>query len=186
MSRTGLLDHTRSHLLVIDVQDKLLTTIHAVDAMIARARLVVAAARELHVPITLSEQYPKGLGSTQEALRQACGETAPVFAKTAFSCFRDEALRAHFESQHARKQLVIVGMEAHVCVLQTALDACDAGYDVFVARDAVSSRTAADAEAALHRMAHAGVTIISAEMAFFEWLERAGTPAFKALSPLLK
>ncbi len=186
MSAPHLLDHTQSQLLVIDVQEKLLPTIHAVDAMIARANLVVAAARELQVPITLSEQYPKGLGPTQEALRVACGNTAPVFAKTAFSCLRDEALHAYLASHATRKQLVIVGMEAHVCVLQTALDARAAGYDVFVAGDAVSSRSAADAEAARHRMAHAGVTMISAEMAFFEWLERAGTPAFKALAPLLK
>ena len=152
MRMSGLLDHAQSQLLVIDVQEKLLPTIHAVEAMIERVRLVVAAARELDVPITLSEQYPKGLGPTQEALRHACGNAAPVFAKTAFSCLRDDALEAHLASRKNRKQLVIVGMEAHVCVLQTALDAVAEGYSVFVVGDAVSSRSASDVEAAKHRM----------------------------------
>ena len=154
--------------------------------MMDRARLVIAAARQLEIPITLSEQYPKGLGATEASLREACGNAAPVFAKTAFSCLRDDALRHHLSADPARRQLVIVGMEAHVCVLQTALDAVAEGYSVFVVGDAVSSRCESDVEAAKHRMEKAGVTVISAEMAFFEWLERAGTPDFKVLAPLLR
>ena len=181
-----LLRRDHSQLLVIDVQDKLINTIHKVEAMMDRARLVIAAARQFELPITISEQYPKGLGTTDAKLHEACGNVTPVFAKTAFSCLRDEAISAHLATHQQRKHLVIVGMEAHVCVLQTALDAVVEGYSVFVVGDAVSSRSASDVEAAKHRMEKAGVTVISAEMAFFEWLERAGTPDFKALAPLLR
>ena len=181
-----LLRLDQSQLLVVDIQDKLINTIHKVEAMMDRARLVIAAARQFELPITISEQYPKGLGSTDTAIREACGNVTPVFAKTAFSCLRDEAIADQLAVHRHRKQLVIVGMEAHVCVLQTALDALAGGYSVFVVGDAVSSRSASDVEAAKHRMEKAGVTVISAEMAFFEWLERAGTPDFKALAPLLR
>ena len=181
-----LLRRDHSQLLVIDVQDKLINTIHKVETMMDRARLVIAAARQFELPITISEQYPKGLGATDAKLREACGNVTPVFAKTAFSCLRDETISAHLATHQQRKHLVIVGMEAHVCVLQTALDAVAEGYSVVVVGDAVSSRSASDVEAAKHRMEKAGVTVISAEMAFFEWLERAGTPDFKALAPLLR
>ena len=181
-----LLDRNRSQLLVVDIQEKLIGTIHNVDAMIDRAHLVIKAARVLDIPITISEQYPKGLGPTDAGLREACGNAAPVFAKTAFSCLRDQALADHLAADTTKRQLVIVGMEAHVCVLQTALDAAAHGYSVFVASDAISSRSASDVAAAKERLAHHDVTMISAEMAFFEWLERAGTPEFKTLSPLLK
>lgn len=181
-----LLDRTRAQLLVIDIQEKLIGTIHKVEAMMDRTRLVIAAARTLDIPIMISEQYPKGLGPTNASVREACGNAAPVFAKTAFSCLRDDAIRQHIATDKARRQLVIVGMEAHVCVLQTALDAVAHGYSVFVAGDAISSRSASDIDAAKHRMAQAGVAMISAEMALFEWLERSGTAEFKTLSPLLR
>ena len=184
--QSHLLDRARAQLLVIDIQEKLIGTIHKVEAMIDRTRLVIAAARTLDIPITISEQYPKGLGSTDAALREACGNAAPVFAKTAFSCLREEAIQHHLAADKTRQQLVIVGMEAHVCVLQTALGAVAQGYSVFVAGDAISSRSASDVEAAKQRMAQSGVKMISAEMAFFEWLERSGTPEFKTLSPLLR
>lgn len=181
-----VMQRTSSQLLVVDIQGKLLGTIHAVDHLIARTQFLVKTARGLNVPITISEQYPKGLGATEASLKELAGNETPIFAKTAFSCLQDETLRAHLASHESRKQLVIVGMEAHVCVLQTALDAVASGYHVFVASDAISSRAESDVEAARRRMARAGVTLISTEMAFFEWLERAGTPEFKALSPMLR
>jgi nicotinamidase-related amidase len=181
-----LMQRAQSQLLVVDIQEKLLGTIHAVDHLIARTHFLVTTARHLDVPITISEQYPKGLGATEASLKEAAGNASPIFAKTAFSCLKDDALRDHLATHDNRKQLVIVGMEAHVCVLQTALDAREAGYQVFVASDAISSRAESDVSAARHRLADAGVTLITTEMAFFEWLERSGTPEFKALSPMLK
>ena len=180
-----LMDRARSHLVLVDLQEKLLPTIDEIDRVLARSRFLVETARALGVPVTVSEQYPKGLGPTEPGLLALC-DGAPVIAKTAFSCLKDAALAARLSADPVRRQLVLVGIEAHVCVLQTALDAVAAGFDVFVASDAVSSRSTGDAAAGLARMAAAGVTVISAEMAFFEWLERSGTPEFKALSPLLR
>ena len=182
----ALMNRNTSQLLIIDIQEKLLPTIHAVHGMIERTRFLVEAARVLQVPITLTEQYPKGLGPTEHELRAQCGNASPVFAKTAFSCLRDETIATHVASFAERRQLVLVGMEAHVCVLQTALDAQAQGYDVFVVGDAVSSRALSDCEAARRRLTEAGVTMVSAEMVFFEWLERSGTPEFKQLAPLLR
>jgi nicotinamidase-related amidase len=181
-----LINRNASQLLIIDIQEKLLPTIHAVDGMIERTQFLIEAARVLQVPITLTEQYPKGLGPTEPELRAHCGDASPVFAKTSFSCLRDEAIASHLASFTDRRQLVVVGMEAHVCVLQTALDAHGHGYDVFVVGDAVSSRALSDSEAARRRLKAAGVTMVSAEMVFFEWLERSGTPEFKQLAPLLR
>jgi nicotinamidase-related amidase len=99
---------------------------------------------------------------------------------------RDEAIAAHLNSFPDRRQLVLVGIEAHVCVLQTALDAQAHGFDVFVVSDAVSSRALSDVEAARRRLKAAGVAMVSAEMVFFEWFERSGTPEFKQMSRLLR
>ncbi len=181
-----LMNRSASHLLIIDIQEKLVPTIHAVDAMIERTRFLIETARVLNVPISLTEQYPKGRGSTAPALLAACGDASAVFAKTSFSCLRDEAIAAHLNSFPDRRQLVLVGMEAHVCVLQTALDAGAQGFEVFVVSDAVSSRAVPDVEAARRRLKAAGVTMVSAEMVFFEWLERSGTTEFKQLAPLLR
>jgi hypothetical protein len=182
----ALLERARSQLVVVDLQEKLSPTIAAFDSVMGRVGFVVEAARTLGVPITITEQYPKGLGPTEPALLASCGNAAAIFAKTAFSCLKDEAIADHLASHPARKQLVLVGIEAHVCVLQTALDAVAAGYQVFVVGDAIASRSFADADAARQRMAVSGVTMVSAEMVFFEWLERAGTPEFKQLSGLLR
>ncbi len=185
-SAERLMKRSASQLLIIDIQEKLVPTIHAVDAMLQRVRFLIETARVLNVPIALTEQYPKGLGPTAPALLAACGDASPVFAKTSFSCLRDEAIATHLKSVSDRRQLVLVGMEAHVCVLQTALDAQAHGFDVFVVGDAVSSRALSDVEAARHRLQSAGVTMVSAEMVFFEWLERSGTAEFKQLAPLLR
>jgi nicotinamidase-related amidase len=181
-----LINRSAAQLLIIDMQEKLVPTIHAVETMMGRVRFLIEAARVLNVPITLTEQYPKGLGATVPELRAACGESSPVFAKTAFSCLRDEAIAAHLNAFEHRRQLVLVGIEAHVCVLQTALDAVAHGFDVFVVSDAVSSRALSDNEAARRRLEADGVTMVTSEMVFFEWLERSGTPEFKQLSPLLR
>jgi nicotinamidase-related amidase len=182
----ALLERGSSQLLIVDIQEKLIPTIHGAERMIARTLFLIEAARTLGLPITLTEQYPKGLGPTEPSLRAACDNAVQAFAKTAFSCLKDDAIRMHLTSHDARKQLVIMGMEAHVCVLQTALDAVSAGYSVFVVGDAISSRSASDVEVAQRRLTASGVTMISAEMAFFEWLERSGTPEFKQLAPLLR
>ena len=182
-----LLDTTKSSLLIVDVQERLLPAMAAGNSVVKRSTILLKAAKALDVPVAVSEQYPKGLGHTVETLSQEIGN-APVFAKSAFSCWRDEAMRKHFTAQHdgGRPQVVIAGIEAHVCVAQTAIDMAQAGFGVFVVADAVSSRSESSVALALTRMGQSGVEIINTEMAVFELLGKAGTPEFKALSALIK
>lgn len=181
-----LIGRDRAQLLVIDIQSKLVPTIHEAARLIERSAFLIKTARHLGVPITVTEQYPKGLGPTDQTLLQLCGNATPVFAKTAFSAFKDDAINTHISRDKGRTDLVMIGMEAHVCVMQSAMDAMDAGFNVFVVADAIGSRSANDPPLAAARMREAGAKIVSAEMMFFEWLERSGTEEFKALSPMLR
>jgi nicotinamidase-related amidase len=180
-----LLDASKSSLLIVDVQDRLLPAMADGNSVVARTKILQAAAKELDVPVTISEQYPKGLGHTVPEL--ANNETK-VFEKLAFSCWRDEAMREHFIKLHegGRPQVIVSGIEAHVCVLQTAIDLAQAGFATYVVADAVASRKAQSAELAFGRMAASGVQVINTEMAVFELLGKAGGTAFKVLSGLIK
>lgn len=181
-----LVGRDSAQLLVVDIQSKLVPTIHEASRLIERSAFLIKTAKYLHVPIAVTEQYPKGLGPTDQALMQLCGNDTAVFAKTAFSALKDDAIRAHIMRDAARKDLILIGMEAHVCVLQTAMDALSADFNVFVVSDAIGSRSANDPALAIARLREAGARIVSAEMIFFELLERSGTEEFKALSPLLR
>jgi nicotinamidase-related amidase len=180
-----LLDATKSSLLVVDIQERLLPAMADGDRVVARTRILLKTADELGLPTAVSEQYPKGLGHTLPGL---IGNRAQVFEKLSFSCWRDTNIRQHFIALHenGRPQVIVAGIEAHVCVLQTSIDMAQAGFAVFAVSDAMSSRTKESATLALTRMAHAGVEVINTEMAVFELLEKAGTPQFKALSALVK
>ncbi len=136
-----LIDASKSSLLIVDVQERLLPVMAAGNSVVERSKILLKAAKALDVPVAVSEQYPKGLGHTVEILSQEIGN-APVFEKSSFSCWRDEGLRKHFTAHHdgGRPQVIIAGIEAHVCVAQTAIDLAQAGFGVFVVADAVSSR----------------------------------------------
>lgn len=183
---SNLVSRQSAHLLVIDIQSKLVPTIHDASRLIERSSFLIKTAKHLGVPITVTEQYPKGLGPTDSDLMQLCGNDTPVFAKTAFSALKDDAISAHVKRDAARTDLIFVGMEAHVCVLQSAMDALAAGFHVFVVSDAIGSRSATDPPLATQRLREAGAQIVSAEMMFFELLERSGTDEFKALAPMLR
>eukprot|EP01036_Dinobryon_divergens_P048545 gene48545-65112_t len=182
-----VLSATRSQILLVDVQEKLAPTIADADTIIRRCSFVLTCGGRLDVPVTVSEQYPKGLGQTHVALIEATNG-APRFAKTAFSVLGDPALSERIGGLRGagRGQLVLIGIEAHVCVLQTAFAAHRAGYEVYVVADAVGSRSRQDRDAGLARLAMGGISIVTAEMVMFEWLERSGTEDFKALSALIK
>lgn len=184
---SALLSASRSHMLLIDMQERLLPVMAEPDLALANCAKLAQAASRLGVPLTVSEQYPKGIGASVEALREYIAG-ACVMEKMSFSCMGDEAIAARLNAlkQAGRDQLLICGIEAHVCVLQSALGAKAAGFDVFVAADAASSRAPASKALALSRMRQAGVHIVSTEMAIFEWLAVAGTADFKALMPLVK
>lgn len=179
-----LLEADKSVLCVIDVQERLAPATAEPDRVIAKSALLMKAAARLAVPIMVSEQYPKGLGPTVSALKDLAPDSA-TFAKLHFSCTDDPDYRARLDGL-GRGQVVLTGIEAHVCVLQTALGAQSAGYQVAVVADAVTSRDPANKTLGLERLAANGVEIVTSEMVVFEWLKAAGSDAFKALSPLIR
>jgi nicotinamidase-related amidase len=183
-----LISRDKSQLLIIDVQDKLLGAISGKDRVVDRCVSLVRAARLMGVPITLSEQYPQGLGPTVDPIREAYGNAGFIVDKVEFSCLRSEPLRdrLHELRRQGRPQAVIGGIEAHVCVLQTAIDLEAQGFEAFVAADAIGSRSKLNRKLAISRLMKSGVDVVDSEMVLFEWLERAGTPEFKELQALIK
>ena len=180
-----LIEAAKSCLLMIDMQERLLPAIHAFERVIENCQLLLQVAEKLDLPLIITEQYPKGLGPTVPELES---KNALVFEKLSFSALRDEKIKAHFKTMEDNgfKQVVIFGVEAHVCVLQTALDLKAAGFEVFAVADACSSRVPESAELAWGRLRQNGIEVVNTEMAAFELAGKAGTPEFKALSALIK
>lgn len=175
-----LLQAEQSLVLVIDIQQKLAPAIFETKDVEQAAAWVLQVAIQLEVPIWATEQYPQGLGSTLLSIAELVPETQ-VLQKMHFSALKEP----HIVSSLAltgRKQIVILGTEAHVCVLQSVLDLLRLGYQVFVVAEAVGSRTAENKQLALNRMAQCGAQIISKEMLAFEWLECCGTDTFRQIS----
>lgn len=179
-----LLDRQRSLLFVVDIQERLAPAVAGADAVIDRTRILVEAANRLGVPVVASEQYPQGLGHTDPRL-QPLLERALVLPKTAFSAAADPEI-ARQVAALGRDQIVLAGMEAHVCVLQTAIGYRATGREVAVVADAVGSRLPERKALALERMRGHGIELVDSEMVVFEWLGEAGTPAFKELSRLIR
>ena len=163
-----------SALIVIDMQTRLVPAMLAPARTLKAAILLVEAAQELQIPVLLTEQYPKGLGRTVPELK-AAAENCPVFEKTHFSCMEDTQFATALRGLK-RKQIVLAGMEAHICVVQTAASLLEDGFEVFVTSDATASRSADSEQACLARLSAAGVGIVTSEMVVFEWLGKAGTP----------
>lgn len=178
-----LLDRQSSRLLVIDLQEKLVPAMHESERLLASVGLLVEAAGRLGVPASASEQYPQGLGCT---VSPVCERLSPRPAKLEFSALACLDWPLAGTAATGRDQIVIAGIEAHVCVLQTAFDLMANGYRVVIAADAVSSRSPRDIELALRRLDGAGATITSVESIIFEWLRTAEHPEFKTISALLK
>lgn len=183
-----LIDRRQSQLMVIDVQSQLVPHVEGSAEVVHNCARLATYARRLEVPMTLTEHYPKGLGSTAETVVIAAGNDTPVLPKIAFSCWRDEAIRSRMEGlvRSGREHVVVAGMEAHVCVGQTVLSLLEAGLRVLVVADAVGSRSGAVRDLALARLARAGAEIVSHEMVAFEWLERGDSEDFKALIRTIK
>ena len=179
-----IIEAERSVLCVIDVQKRLAPAMAEPDQVISRCAILMKAAARLGVPVLISEQYPKGLGPTVDALTLIAPENS-IFPKLHFSCAEDPDFRTHLD-ELGRSQAVLCGMEAHVCVLQTALGLRAAGYQVAVVADAVTSRDPANKAAALTRLSANGVEAATTEMVVFEWLRQAGTDAFRDVSKLIK
>ena len=175
-----------SVLVVIDVQERLCKAMdqQVLADLTANTGILLDSAAELQVPVVITEQYVKGLGETLAELQEkAVG--APRLEKMTFSCCGSaefvEAVRAT-----GKRQIVITGMETHVCVLQTAIELLDAGYVVHLVQDAVMSRSGQNKQAAMGMMQQAGAVITCTESVLFQWLKAAGTDSFKKLSRLVK
>jgi nicotinamidase-related amidase len=178
----SLLSQSDAVLLVVDVQERI-NSVMADQAHLPRIELLVDACTALGVPVVATEQYPKGLGATVASL--AGRLPAPPVVKDTFSCAREPASRAAI-TDTGRRQVIVTGIETHVCVLQTVLDLMASGLHVHVPHDAVNSRRPADRDWALRRMESCGAVITSTESALFELLERCGTDDFRAISKMVK
>jgi nicotinamidase-related amidase len=182
------LDRTRAALLVVDVQERLAAAMAPgeIAACERNILLLCELARRLALPVVVSEQYPRGLGATLPALRAALDEASAVrIEKLTFSC-TDEPAFLEIYQRLERDQWVVVGMEAHVCVYQTARGLCALGATVHVPSDAVVSRAPTNMHAGLHLAERAGAIITTSEVVVFDALGRAGTDEFRALSRLVK
>lgn len=182
MSAAMLLDQSQSVLLIIDIQERLMPAIHEGETLVENAAWLCRLAGMLDVPMLVTEQYPKGLGTTLAALQPHLAQAQRV-EKLCFSAAAEDSLAGSVLEQ--RQQVVIAGAETHVCVLQTALELQQSGKQVFVVDEAVGSRTPRNKQLALARMAQHGVQVVSGEMVAFEWLRRAGTEHFKQVSKAL-
>ena len=167
-------------LLIVDVQTKLTPLVLNSESLVEGTRWLMTLAKTLNIPILVSEQYPKGLGKTVTPLAE-CTQNAEYMEKVHFSCAADpECLKSIARAQ--KNQIVIAGIETHVCILQTALGLIQAGFDVYVVADLVSARKKQDHTFGLKRIRQAGGSLVTREMVFFEWVHKAGTPEFKTLS----
>lgn len=175
-----LLDANESFLLVVDMQEKLMPLIHQSKVLVEYSNWLIDIAKELSVPILCTEQYPKGLGTTIADVKSHLSNV-PVVEKVEFSVARSAACLEAVKS-FRKKQVVIIGIEAHVCILQTAIDLLSEFEEVYVVADAVSSRSLRDVEFAIARMRDVGVEILTREMVVFEWLDKSGTKQFKTIS----
>lgn len=182
MRPTQRLTAQHGGLLVVDLQDKLLDLIPDRQAVVARTAALIRAARALGMPVWGTEQYPKGLGPMTAAIAELVPERP---GKTSFHCC---AVPQFLEQLYGRniRHVTVAGIEAHVCVAQTALELLDLGFRVQVPADAVASRHKIDWEFGLRRLEHAGVVVSTTESALFEWTERSDRPEFKTISEIVK
>jgi nicotinamidase-related amidase len=176
---TFQLDRDDAVLLVVDIQERLAVAMAERERVVANAGHLIAAAKLLGVPLLLTEQYPKGLGATVPELRAALDD-APAIEKLTFDCCGEPSFAPALE-QTGRSTVIVCGMEAHICVLQTVLGLLANGLNVHVVADAVCSRNAENARIALELQRHAGAVVTCTETVLFQLLGRAGTPQFKSI-----
>jgi nicotinamidase-related amidase len=173
-----------SLLLIIDIQQAMLKVIESWEKVVSRAKQLIKSANAVEVPILLTEQYKKGLGETISELFQEI-ESPQVFQKEHFSACLEEDFIPTIQS-FDRKKIVVVGMETHVCVLQTCLDLIKSGFQVYLAADAVASRVNKNRDIAINLMRQAGAVISSTEIVIFQWACRANTDEFRKILPIVK
>ena len=174
-----------SIVMIIDVQEKLLNAVFNKASLEKKATTIANTAKILGIPVIVTEQYPKGLGATVESLKEALPENAQYFEKTAFSALENKEVIEALKNS-GKKQVVIFGIETHICVSQTTNALIQEGFEVSVIRDACGSRSELEYSAGLGRMKDNGAHVLTTEIALFEWLKGAKHPNFKEVQTLIK
>jgi len=179
-----MLEVENTALVVIDVQEKFYRVMNEKESLLENLQKLIKGILVLNIPIIRTEQYPKGLGLTLLEISSLMPEIKPV-SKVTFSCCGDENFLKELKKVNL-KQMIVCGIESHVCVYQTVVDLLEAGYEVQVVADAVSSRTGENKETGLERMKAEGAKLTCTEMALFELLKVAGGDVFKEISKIVK
>jgi len=172
-----LLNASNSLLLVIDIQSKLAPAIDKGSVVINNSCWLIEVAKELYIPVRATEQYPQGIGESVPPIKERLAPQE-ILQKMHFSALKENKIKQHL-AELKRKQIILVGTEAHVCVFQTAVNLLSEGYQVYLVEEAVGSRKAKDKALALERLKQMGAQIVCKEMVAFEWLEKAGTDTFR-------
>lgn len=170
-------------LMVIDIQERLVPVMKYRDRVIDNNRILLTATEEMNFPVLVTEQYPKGLGRTVPELLEFVNEDY-IYAKNSFTAYIDDVKEAL--KSLGKKKVLVTGMETHVCVFQTVRDLIDDGYQVFIVKDAVASRTKSNFLNGLDLMESMGAVITNTETAVFDLLKVSGTPEFKRMSKMIK
>ena len=174
-----------SEILLIDMQEKLINAMpESINSVITKQKILLQAAELLNIPVTVTEQYPKGLGYTIEPLKRLLNSELDFFEKSTFSCIGCEEVKKHLAAK-APKTVILIGIETHVCVLQTALDCINEGYQVILLNDAVESRHSIDKETALQTAEAAGVVFMTVESFLFMFMKDSKHQVFRQISKLL-
>ena len=186
MTRPDKLQPERAMVLEIDLQEKLLPSIRHHEDVVAQARKLIDGAAVFELPVVATEQYPQGIGATDAGVKASLeAAKAQLLTKLTFSAW-DEPVVAEAIRALDRPQVIVLGIETHVCVQQSVLDLLTVGCQVYVPADAVGSRAKLDDKRALRRMQHAGAYVTTVESMLFELCHRCDTPRFKALLPVIK
>ncbi len=180
----NVLTPENSLLLIIDVQEKLVNALDK-DIIVKRVTNLAKSARLLDIPVVVTEQYPKGLGKTFETLSAAFAEDVPVFEKVTFNALEADGVLEKIKS-YGRKQIVICGIETHICVHQTAAALLREGFEVYVVKDACASRNKYEFKQGIELMESNGAKVTCVEIVLFEWLKTAKNPHFKEIQTLIK
>ena len=176
-----MLDTNNSILVIIDIQEKLVKAASNGEKTIINTSKISQAAQILSIPVIITEQYPKGLGATVESIT---GSDAFIIEKSSFSAFKEPEFEQKIKSLN-RKQVILCGIEAHICVLQTAIDLYKNGYEVYVLKDCVSSRSEEEQNSGLELLKQYGIKVITVEIALFQWLKSSKHPQFKDIQKLI-
>ncbi len=180
-----LLRSDDSILVIVDIQEKLFNVVLNRERMLKNAIKLIRVSKILNIPIVVTEQYPKGMGKTIPEIVKELGSDYRPIEKTSFSCFGNDEFARRIESIN-RKTLLLTGIELHICVYQTAIDALRLGYNPVVVYDATSSRLEEDYRICLHRLLKKGVDIVTTDMLIFELLRDSARPEFKEILKIVK